>query len=63
MTCARTLEQNFMDTINDNLLTQMVTEPTRLDNITDLAFVGDRDSVLHCLFMKVSQKKITTQSG
>ena len=47
-TCTRTIEQNFIDTINDNLLTQIVTEPTRGDNILDLAFVADHSQVLSC---------------
>ena len=47
-TCTRTIEQNFIDTINDNLLTQIVTEPTRGDNILDLAFVANHSQVLSC---------------
>ena len=36
-----TLENSFIDTINDNCLTQIVTDPTRGNNILDLVFVGD----------------------
>jgi len=34
--------------LSDNLLTQVVSSPTRGDNILDLALVGDVDSVLDC---------------
>ena len=47
-TCTRTIEQNFSDTINDNLLTQIVTKPTRGGNILDFAFVADHSQVLSC---------------
>ena len=39
--CSRPLEQLFIDTINDNLLEQIIDIPTRGANILDLAFVGD----------------------
>ena len=48
MSGSRTLEEYFIDTISDNLLTQIVTEPTRLNNILDLAFVSDVSTVLDC---------------
>ena len=38
-------ERLFIDAINDNLLSQIVTEPTRGNNILDLAFVGDQSAV------------------
>ena len=44
-TCARELEQSFINCIEDNLLTQIVDEPTRGRNILDLAFVGDLSAV------------------
>lgn len=44
-TCIRPLEQFFLDSINDNLLHQIIDIPTRGDNILDLAFVGDPTAV------------------
>ena len=38
-------ERLFLDTIQDNLLSQVVTEPTRGENILDLALVGDTSTV------------------
>jgi hypothetical protein len=35
------LTEKFLNTIQDNLLTQIVDEPTRGNNILDLAFVSD----------------------
>ena len=43
--CARPIEQDFLDTINDNLLHQIVDIPTRGSNILDLAFIGDPSAV------------------
>ena len=40
----RQVETDFMDTIKDNLLEQIVTEPTRGKNVLDLAFVGDTNT-------------------
>jgi hypothetical protein len=48
LTSPRALDTSFIDTVTDNLLTQMVTEPTRSDNILDLALVGDTSAVLDC---------------
>ena len=42
---SRKIEQDFIDTINDNLLHQIIDTPTRGDNILDLAFVGDPTTV------------------
>ena len=47
-TCSRPIEQTFIDTVNDNLLIQLVEEPTRGDNILDLAFIADTSQVLSC---------------
>ena len=44
----RQVDQIFLDTINNNLLTQMVTEPTRGPNILDLVFAGNPGAVLNC---------------
>ena len=43
--CSRPLEQFFIDSINDNLLEQMIDIPTRGSNILDLVFVGDPSAV------------------
>ena len=43
--CSRPLEQIFIDTINDNLLHQIIDIPTRGANILDLAFLGDPSSI------------------
>ena len=48
MAGSRELEDQFIFAINDNLLTQLVSEPTRLENILDLAFVGDTSTVQQC---------------
>ena len=45
MTGGRALDEKFIDMVTDNLLTQLVDKPTRLENILDLALVGDPDSV------------------
>ena len=43
--CSSSLEQGFIDCIDDNLLSQIVDQPTRGANILDLAFVGDASAV------------------
>jgi hypothetical protein len=40
------LTEKFLNTIQDNLLTQIVDEPTRGNNILDLAFVSDPSFVM-----------------
>ena len=42
------LTEKFLNTIQDNLLTQIVDEPTRGNNILDLAFVSDPSFVEDC---------------
>jgi hypothetical protein len=42
------LTENFFNTIQDNLLTQIVDEPTRGNNILDLAFVSYPSFVEDC---------------
>ena len=44
-TCSRTIEQEFIDTINDNQLQQIIDIPTRGENILDLAFIEDVSAV------------------
>ena len=44
-TFTRPLEESFLDTINDNLLQQVIDIPTRGENILDLAFIGDASAV------------------
>ena len=46
--CSKPIEQTFIDTINDNLLIQFVEEPTRGENILDLAFIAGTSQVLSC---------------
>ena len=46
LSSTRNIDNKFLDTIKDNLLNQVVTEPTRGENILDLALVGNPDSVL-----------------
>ena len=48
LTSTRNVDLSFLDCIGDNLLTQIVREPTREGNILDLALVGDVDSVTSC---------------
>ena len=48
LSSTRNIDNKFLDTIKDNLLNQVVTEPTRGENILDLALVGNPDSLLDC---------------
>ena len=58
-TCTRTIEQTFIDNKNDNLLTQIVTEPMRGVNILDLASVAGHSQVIPC-FTIPSLDSVTT---
>jgi len=42
------LARRFLDCVNENLLVQVVTDPTRNQNLIDLALVGDADMVESC---------------
>ena len=52
LTSPHAIDQSFIDTITDNLLTQMVKDPTRGNNILDLALVGDPQSVISCVVLE-----------
>ena len=44
----RNIDQEFVDTTQDNFLAQIMDSPTRGDNILDLAFTNDPASISHC---------------
>ena len=46
--CSSQLAHQFLDCLEDNLLTQVVNSPTRGDNILDLVLVGDPSKVTNC---------------
>ena len=46
--CTSAREQKFLDTLQDNLLVQMVDSPTRGSNLLDLVLVGDPSAVTKC---------------
>ena len=47
-TFSRPVEGTFVDTVNDHFLSQVVSEPTRGNNILDLVFVTDPSQVISC---------------
>ena len=62
LSSSRAIDETFIECIQDNLLTQVVMEPTRGNNILDLALVGDPTSLLECK-IDLSPTVIITLSG